>query len=49
MTSQTSQVDAIAVIDALTVEIATLTRRAVIAEQRAAAVEEEIDKMKESK
>jgi hypothetical protein len=49
MTSQTSQVDAIAVIDALTVEIATLTRRAVIAEQRAAALEEEIDKMKESK
>lgn len=49
MTSQTPQVDAIAVIDALTVEIATLTRRAVIAEQRAAALEEEIDKTKESK
>lgn len=46
MTSQTPQVDAIAVIDALTAEIAALTRRAVIAEQRAAALEEQ---MKESK
>ena len=46
MTPQTSQVDAIAVIDALTAEIAALTRRAVIAEQRAAALEEQ---MKESK
>lgn len=33
------QVDAIAVIDALTLEIAALTRRAVVAEQRAAALE----------
>lgn len=49
MTSQSQQVDAIAVIDALTAEIAALTRRAVIAEQRAAALEEEIVKMKESK
>ena len=49
MTPQTPQVDAIAVIDALTAEIAALTRRAVIAEQRAAALEEEIGKMKESK
>lgn len=49
MTPQASQVDAIAVIDALTAEIAALTRRAVIAEQRAAALEEEIVKMKESK
>ena len=39
MTPQTQQVDAIAVIDALTAEIAALTRRAVIAEQRAAALE----------
>ena len=44
MTSQTSQVDAIAVIDALTAEIAALTRRAVIAEQRAVALEAEINK-----
>lgn len=44
MTPQTSQVDAIAVIDALTAEIAALTRRAVIAEQRAAALETEISK-----
>jgi len=49
MTPQTPQVDAIAVIDALTAEIAALTRRAVIAEQRAAALEEDISKMKESK
>lgn len=49
MTPQTQQVDAIAVIDALTAEIATLTRRAVVAEQRAFALEEEISKMKESK
>lgn len=49
MTPQAPQVDAIAVIDALTAEIAALTRRAVIAEQRAAALEEEIFKMKESK
>jgi hypothetical protein len=44
MTPQTQQVDAIAVIDALTAEIAALTRRAVIAEQRAAALEAEINK-----
>lgn len=44
MTPQTAQVDAIAVIDALTAEIAALTRRAVIAEQRAAALEAEINK-----
>lgn len=49
MTPQTQQVDAIAVIDALTAEIAALTRRAVIAEQRAASLEEEIVKKKESK
>lgn len=46
MTPQAQQVDAIAVIDALTAEIAALTRRAVIAEQRAAALEEQV---KESK
>lgn len=49
MTPQAPQVDAIAVIDALTAEIAALTRRAVIAEQRTAALEEEIVKTKESK
>lgn len=49
MTPQSQQVDALAVIDALTAEIAALTRRAVIAEQRAAALEEEIIKTKESK
>lgn len=41
MDTQNTQVDAIAVIDALTYEIAALTRRAVIAEQRAAALEAE--------
>lgn len=44
MTPQTQQVDAIAVIDALTAEIAALTRRAVVAEQRAAALEAELNK-----
>lgn len=38
MTPQTPQVDAIAVIDALTAEIAALTRRAVIAEQQIASL-----------
>ena len=42
METQSAQVDAIAVIDALTYEIATLTRRAVVAEQRAAALEAEL-------
>ena len=36
-----SQVDASQVINALTIEIATLTRRAVVAEQRVAALEAE--------
>lgn len=52
MTPQAAQVDAIAVIDALTAEIATLTRRAVVAEQRAIALEAELstrDDSKESK
>ena len=42
MDNSGTQVDAIAVIDALTYEIATLTRRAVVAEQRAAALEAEL-------
>lgn len=37
-----TQVDAVAVVDALTYEIASLTRRAVIAEQRVAALEAEL-------
>ena len=51
MTPQTRQVDAIAVIDALTAEIAALTRRAVIAEQQAALQEAKLgtEKEKESK
>jgi len=52
MTPQAAQVDAIAVIDALTAEIATLTRRAVVAEQRAITLETELatrDDSKESK
>lgn len=44
MTPQTQQVDAVAVIEALTAEIAALVRRAVIAEQRAAALEAELNK-----
>lgn len=48
MEAQTSQVDALAVIDALTLEVATLTRRAVVAEQQVAALMAELDK-KESK
>ncbi len=39
--STQGQVDAVAVIDALTFEIAALTRRAVIAEQRVSALEAE--------
>lgn len=46
---QTQQVDAIAVIDALTVEIATLTRRAVIAEQRAIDLEKRLQATVEKK
>lgn len=42
MDNQSTRVDAIAVIDALTHEIAVLTRRAVVAEQRAAALEAEL-------
>lgn len=47
MTPQAQQVDAIAVIDALTAEIAALTRRAVIAEQQAATLEAKLDTLKE--
>lgn len=39
--SAQGQVDAVQVIDALTFEIATLTRRAVVAEMRVAALEAE--------
>ena len=46
---QKAQVDAIAVIDALTLEVAALTRRAVVAEQRVAALENEISKSEEEK
>jgi len=44
-----SQVDAMTVIDALAMEVAVLTKRAVIAEQRIATMLEEIANMKESK
>ena len=43
------QVDAIAVIDALTMEMAALTRRAVVAEQRVAALVAAQTESKESK
>lgn len=36
-----AEVDAVAVVDALTLEVASLIRRAVIAEQRVAALEAE--------
>jgi hypothetical protein len=51
MEEKNSQVDAILVIEALTLEIAALTRRAVIAEQRVAVLEAEKTKnrSKESK
>nr|DAX53609.1 MAG TPA: hypothetical protein [Caudoviricetes sp.] len=51
METQSTQVDALAVIDALTAEIAALTRRAVVAEQQVAAlmVEKAPNQSKESK
>ena len=49
MTPQTTQVDAIAVIDALTAEIAALTRRAVIAEQRVIDLEKRLQATAEKK
>lgn len=42
MEPQAPQVDAVAVIDALTAEIAALTRRAVIAEQRVIDLERQL-------
>lgn len=44
MEPQSSQVDALAVIDALTLEIAALTRRAVVAEQQVTALTAELNK-----
>ena len=41
MEPSASQVDAVAIIDSLTVEIATLTRRAVVAEQRVRDLEQQ--------
>ena len=49
MEPQSSQVDALAVIDALTLEVAALTRRAVVAEQRVVALEAEKAGIKEKK
>lgn len=52
MEPQAPQVDAVAVIDALTAEIAALTRRAVIAEQRVIDLERQLQEAtgkKESK
>jgi len=49
MTPQTPQVDALAVIDALTSEIAALTRRAVIAEQRVIDLEKRLQAAVEEK
>lgn len=46
MTPQAQQIDAMAVIDAMAIEIASLTKRAVIAEAHVAQLEE---KLKESK
>ena len=49
METQSTQVDALAVIDALTMEIATLARRAVVAEQQVAALMAAKTENKESK
>ena len=49
MTPQTQQVDAVAVIDALTLEIAAITRRAVVAEQRAIDLEKRLQATVEKK
>lgn len=49
MTPQTPQVDALAVIDALTAEIAAITRRAVVAEQRAIDLEKRLQTASETK
>lgn len=49
MGEQNGQVDALLVIEALTLEIAALTRRAVVAEQQVAALVAAQTKSKESK
>lgn len=49
METQNTQVDALAVIDALTAEVAALTRRAVIAEQQVVALMAAQTESKESK
>ena len=49
MTPQTQQVDAVSVIDALTFEIAAITRRAVVAEQRAIDLEKRLQAAAEKK
>jgi hypothetical protein len=49
METQNTQVDALAVIDALTMEIAALTRRAVVAEQQVTALMAEKTDSKENK
>ena len=49
MTPKSQQVDALAVIDALTFEIAALTRRAVIAEQRVIDLEKRLQAAVEEK
>lgn len=49
METRSTQVDALAVIDALTAEIAALTRRAVVAEQQVAALMAAKTENKESK
>ena len=49
MTPQAQQIDAVAVIDALTLEVAALTRRAVIAEQRAIDLEKRLQATIEKK
>ena len=46
---QNNQVDAVAVIDALTFEVATLTRRAVVAEQRVIDLEKRLQATVEEK
>lgn len=49
MTPQAQQIDAVAVIDALTIEIAAATRRAVIAEQRVIDLEKRLQATVEKK
>ena len=49
MITQAQQVDAVAVIDALTFEVAALTRRAVVAEQRAIDLEKRLQAAAEKK